>query len=143
MHRAELILDAVKAALTGLVTTGQSVERGRVYPVEKLPGLSIEMGADNPTGESINMAFQDRALEVSITSYVKSLVNTETTSNAIRSEVYAALMSDQQLGLYFVKYIQFSGDEAPQLSGDSDKRVGTQSMNYTIFYRHSLISAEA
>lgn len=143
MHRAETILEAVKTALTGLTTTGTKVERGRVYPVEELPALSLEMGADNPNSESSNLAFQDRELDFVVTSYVKSSTNTETLSNAIRAEVYAALMGNRTLSLSYVMDVSFNGDDKPQLSGESELRTSSQAMNYTVRYRHSLINAES
>ena len=142
-HRAETILEAVKTALTGLTTTGTKIERGRVYPVEQLPALSLEMGDDRADGESSNLAFQDRELDFSVTSYVKSSANTETVTNAIRAEVYAALMADRTLSLDYVFYVEFVSDNRPQLSGDGELRTSTQEMDYRVKYRHSLTNAES
>jgi hypothetical protein len=140
MHRAETILNAIETALTGLTTTGANVERGRVYSVDITPSLSIEMGND----EAIltNFSKQDRALDVVITSYTKSTANTETQSNAIRAEVYAALMNDRTLGLSFVSNIFLENDLSPQLSGEGGERISTQALNYIVNYRHSLTNAE-
>jgi len=143
MHRAETILDAILSLLTGLTTTGEKVERGRVYKIAAWPSLSIEMGSDQASDEGRSVAFQTRSLEVGVTSYAKADEDTETALNTIRAEVYAAMMADHTLGLDFVLDVIFSGDSPPQLSGDSEQPAAAQTMNYSISYRHSLISAES
>lgn len=143
MHRAELILEAVKTTLMGLEATGANVERGHVYPFDEWPGLSIEMGEDLPRGETKSYAYQDRALEVEVRGRLKASSNLETEANKIKAEVYNALMSDQTLSLSFVSFIEWAGDGKPEKSGEGEKKAISQVMNYVINYRHSYVSAEA
>lgn len=145
-HRAETILEAVKTKLTGLSTTGSRVERGRVYPVETAPALTISMGADSTLGEggSNNMAFVDRELQIIVRAHVKNAAtNIETLLNAIKSEVYAAIMADPTLGQSFVVDTFLVGDSAPDASADSNKPTATVDMQWNCIYRHSFTSTEA
>ena len=53
-HKAETIMAAVETLLTGLTTTGARVERNRVDELTDadLPGLTINMGADEKIGSA-------------------------------------------------------------------------------------------
>ena len=141
VHRAEEILSAVVTALTGLATTGASVERDRVYPAQSCPALSIEQGGEEPIQGRENMQFQDSALEVEVAVYVKSQ-SLNTQLNQIKAEVYAALMANRQLGLAYVYDLQWLGDTAPEPNRDSDSPTTKCSMRFAVAYRHSLTSKE-
>ena len=143
--RAEQIMVAVLAQITGLTTTGAAVHRGRVYALETVPALTIAQGADIPvdarTGSS---TFQDSELDVVITAHVKSSsTQVDTTLNLIRKEVHAALMDDVTQGLSFVFMTIPKGAAEPRLAGDSEKPTAAMDMAFTFRYRHSYTDASA
>lgn len=141
MHRAESILNAVETTLTGLATTGANVQRDRVHPPESVPALSITQGGENPFTPP-NMAFQDSVLEIEVSIYVKA-DDFNTQYNQIKAEVYAALMADRKLGIEYVQEIEWQGDNAPQLSGELEKKTLRGAMKFAVLFRHSLTTKEA
>lgn len=133
--RTEQVMDAVVTALTGLATTGSNVFRGRVYdlPDTALPGLAVSMGEDTIADE-LN-GYYDWTLSVAIESKVEANTQVDTTLNTIRGEVHAALRADPTLGLSFVIDTKPSSAEAPDLSGEGAKPIGTQRLIYQVRYR--------
>lgn len=142
-HRAESIMAAVKTAVTGLTTTGDRVERGRVRNVETAPALSVEMGADDINPERSTYPRVNRDLNVKIFAYVKTNTAPDTQLNLIREEVYAALMADRTLGLTYVIDTEAIGDDEPELTGESEQITGKQQMNFVVKYQHSWTNAGA
>lgn len=141
-HRAETILEAVRARLTGLPTTGSRVERARVWPIEECPAISIERGDDAPVETGRRFSLQDRRLNFTVTGYVKSTTIHETQLHQVAAEVYAALFGDVTQGLAFVLDTHWLGDSKPETNGETETRGASMEMNYAITYRHSITSAE-
>jgi len=142
-HRAENIMQTVFSLLGGLTTTGENISRGRSEPLETLPALVLEQGEDQIPEGVQNLAFIRRVLNLKIIAYVKTNAQFDTALNQIREEVYFALMADRSQGLDFVIDTNPLGDEEPEISGDAEKNIGRQVMNFSISYRHSLASAGA
>ncbi len=139
MHHAEAIMQAILALITGLTITGANVARGRAYPVDAVPALTLMQGEDALADGLQNMSFVDRILNVRIACYVKTGAQFDTDLNQIRREVYVALMANRNLGLpNIVIDTTPAGDDEPELSGDGEKNIGQQIMNFAITYRHSL-----
>lgn len=143
--RTEQILAAVKTALTGLATTGANVERGRIYPhqVEKLPALSIMMGADVPAAELMtglvdwDFSFMVEAAVRVAPDYTDLESGVETELNQVRKEVHIALFADTTLGLSFVHDIIPGPVDQPQLHDEGDAPHGSLAMQFTVRYRSS------
>lgn len=148
-HRAATILSTITTTLTGLTTTGARVEQSRAYPVGTYPALTVRMAADVPLGDmgQTMTGRVDRELEVVITAHTRTetLTSTnETTLNAIRAEVWAALTADHTLGLtYVIDCWLVSDDEPEDGQGDADQIINRQDMRWRVRYFHSLTSAEA
>lgn len=142
-HRVETILETIKERLTYLPTTGERVERCRIWPVEEVPALSIDRGEDAPTDTGRRLGFQDRALEVGITAYVKATENPETILHAIAAEVYTNLFDDVTQGLSFVLDTHWLGDGKPTTSTETETRTATMTMVYRIIYRHQITTPES
>lgn len=143
VHSAEKILLKVLDLLMDLETTGESVQRSRVYDWadSELPALSIYMGSDSPGDpESRNIAFSDWELEIRIEAVCKKLSYSETDStlNAIRGEVAAALLSDYTLGLSFVIDVIEGEAGSPNESGESERPTASQVLTYSVKYRRPL-----
>lgn len=142
-HRREQILDAITSQLTGLVTTGTRVERGRAYPLDEtfLPAILIYQGEDNPTpAESAEAVYQfvDSTLTVAVEACASLAGNlTDQTLNQIDKEAWIALMATTNLGLPFVLYITPSGAQEPRLSGEGDRPIGYLRRNWIVHYRTS------
>ena len=141
MHRRESIMQAIDTALTGLATTGQNVERSRVWPVHALPALTIAQGEDTVDDDTPFDDYQ-RTLGVDIVIHVQDTATLETEINAIAAEVHAALMAAGNLGLAYVTDLQPVGDGAPQLDDAQDIPIGRMSMSYAVQYEHSIDSTE-
>jgi hypothetical protein len=138
-HRAEQIVVAVLAKVTGLTTTGTRVFRGRVYPLQDTeePALCVFMGADTPIA-MLSQSLIDGELEVVITAVVKtSATQIDTLLNQIRKEVTIALQADYTQGLTFL-HDSMEGEAArPELSGEADKPTASQQLNWKFHYRRS------
>jgi len=144
-HRVEQIIDAVKAAVTGLATTSANVERGRFQSVEgsKTAELTVTQGASSPAQEP-NVAFQYPAIEVVITAHAKGQDGTvESTINQIAKEVYIAMMADRQLGLpEFVIDTEWLGNSEPSLS-TMEKPTMSMEMRFSVQFQHSYTDPSA
>ena len=136
-------MEAVEAAITGLITTSTRVVRSRVRTVENAPALSLEMGADDVNMEASNYPRLHRDLNVKIIAHVKNNDIYESQLNTIRAEVFAAIMAAPQLGLEYVVDTDLIGDDEPEFTGDADQITGRQQMNFIVKYRHSWTSTEA
>lgn len=142
LHKAEQIMAAVVAALTGLTTTGGHVLRGRAKPHEaaNTPALSVFQGVDTPTGLS-NSALMDSALLIHVdANVVASSEQVDTLLNQIRKEVTVKLRSyaaGNLLGLAFVLDIEELSTGEPELYGDGEKPAAALRMDWKITYRRS------
>lgn len=138
-HKAEQILAAVLAKVTGLTTTGSRVTRGRVYDLATadLPALGVFLGPDAPRsdGGSSSFRYLDGDLTVVVEAYVKTAsAQVDTQLNQIRKEVTIALQADVTQGLAFVLDTQ-EGAADPTLDGSGDKPAGTLRMEWVLRYR--------
>lgn len=143
-HRAETTMQAVLTNITGLATTGNNVSRGRGQPVATVPALTLQQAPDELVEGITNMGFVDRVLSFRVIAHVKTSGQFDTDLNAIREEVYVALMADRNQGLpAFVIDTMPLGDDEPELSSDAEKDIGRQAMNFAIQYRHSVTNPGA
>jgi len=142
LHKAEQILAAVVATLTGLATTGSNVTRGRVYDIEerKLPHLSVYRGANAPVADGDqNIAFSDWRLDVRVEATVKSAAaQVDTVLAQIDTEVTKALKADITQGLGFVWDTREGGSLEPNLDGGGDQVIGAMTMNFSILYQRAI-----
>mgnify|MGYP000959754656 CR=1 FL=1 len=138
-HRAEQILAAVQALVTGLATTGTNVDRGREddIPAAKTPALRVSMG-DDLMVDPWSSQLLDSDLDVSVFALAHdSATNIETLLNRIRKEVNVALAADHTLALAFVLAIVEVGARKPILAGESSKPAGSMELQYRVRYRRS------
>lgn len=142
-HRAESIMQAVTTAVTGLATTGANVTRGRAYPVAALPALSVFQAEESILGDIQSSTRVTRELIINIEIHVQATTQLETIINAIRAEVYAALMADRTQGLAYVIDTQWQDDSQPEIDGENETPVARVLMRWAITYQHSLTSAES
>ncbi len=139
MHKAEAILDAFALALAGLATTGANVRRARAWPADSYPALSVYMGEDEVVDQ---LSVINRDLQVLVVAYVRSSATLETTLNAIKAEVYTAIMDDYTLGgLAIDTALEIDG--APDIEAEQDLPTSRMAMRWRVTYRHSATSAEA
>ena len=138
-HRAESIMDAVVAAVTGLTTTGANVNRARAYPLEVsgIPALLVWQGEDSTQTEMIGDEVIS-LLEVHIDAVVREpSAQIDTTLNLIREEITVALMADYTLGLVYVAGIMEQSADEPELSGDGDSPIAQMRTNWDVQYQRS------
>ena len=99
-HPRKEILDAAVTALTGLTTTGSSVYRSQVYPLEdsNLPALRVyargdQRGAEGREWITVGSDWGDyaRTVELVVEAVVKAVSGFDTTLDTICDEVETAL----------------------------------------------------
>lgn len=143
-HRAETILNTVETLLTGLATTGSQVTRGRVWPVDAFPAISIFKGADRRDElDDILDEFLTRVLTINIEIHTTATGNPETQLNQVAAEVFAALAADKTLGLAYVFNTLLEADDEPIIDDSQDTPVASMISTWNINYQHSLTSAES
>lgn len=146
-HRAEQVLAAVQAAVTGLATTQARVDRGRDDDIDATltPALRVAMGDDlsiDPWAQSL----VDSNLEVSVFAHVHtSAENVETILNRIRKEVTVALLAGNPpaLGLSWVHAIVEVGAVMPDKNTAGAKPSGKLELKYIVKYRRSVADPSA
>jgi len=142
-HRAETVLDALTTELSGLTTTGTRVARGRVWPREDYPALSIYKGADVASDDEDVIDTIVRELTFNVVIQVKQTGNPETHLNAIAAEVFAALAANPTLGVDWIFDVEFVEDEEPEIEDAQDMPVASMVTIWKVFYEHSETNAEA
>ena len=133
------IIDALQAKLTGLTSIGENVFQNRVYPLgeSELPGINIRYGAQ--AMEQYSNAQVNNTVEFGIEIYCKGSESAlDDTLIKIQTEVHAAIMADYQQGLPFVIDTNPLGASEPIMSDDGEKPIATQTINFSIMFRHSL-----
>lgn len=139
-HRTEQILSAIQALVTGLVTTGANVDRGRYYPIDAAiaHALTVAQGQAVLSSEQTN-SFVDVELEVRVIAHTKQQANNlDTVLNQIAKEVYIAIMADRSLALPFVIDTHWRGTTLPELSGETEAPAARQEIIFAVKYRHSI-----
>ncbi len=140
-HRAEQIIAAVVANVTGLTTTTTNVNRGRSTPQDAASNdfLDVYLGADNPVNDSgKNWSITDSELTIYIDINCKtSSAQIDTRLNLIRSEITVALWLNYQQGLSFVTDMQEGPADEPQLSGEGNQPAATMRTTWLFRYRRS------
>lgn len=137
-HRAESIMAAIVASVTGLTTTGANVYRARVYPVEVtgLPAIVVLQGEDNTQTELLADEVTSR-LTVNLDAIAREPANQiDTTLNLIREEITVALMADYTLGLAYVEGIMEQIAEEPDILGDGDAPMAQMRTVWDVTYHH-------
>jgi hypothetical protein len=93
-HVRTQVRDAAVAALTGLPTTGASVFKSRVYPVQEreLPCLLVYMQGDFAEGQTLDVPeYQRRTAELRVEGLALAGADMEETLNEIAVEVEEVL----------------------------------------------------
>ncbi len=142
-HKAETILENIKTSLTGLVTTGTKVERGRAWPIDEaaLPALTINMGADQALDDQTS-GLINRVLNFEIVAHVRDTTGVETTLNQIKTEVFAALMANPtQTGT--VIDTELVEDSEPEIESEQNQPIARMAQQWRVYYRHSATSTES
>ncbi len=137
-HVSEQVVEAAKAALIGLATTGANVFDSRVYPVQdnELPCLLIDQG--NETSEIESMGFDritGRTMELLVVAKVKQNTSYRTLINTIRKEVEVRLAANQGIG--GAKYVQPKSCEI-ELAGEGEKPVASATLTFEVPYYTAL-----
>lgn len=145
-HRAEQIMDAFIALVTGLATTSANVTRDRAYDVEGDvdAALSVYQGLDDPLDES-PWPFIDSELMIYTDLHVRvsSATPISQTLNEIRKEMVVAVMADHTLGLAgIVHEIEEGAASAPDIES-GEKPIATQRIEWKVKYRRSLTDPSA
>jgi hypothetical protein len=138
-HRAESIVVAVVAKVTGLTTTGTNVFRGRVYALAdtSLPALCVYLGEDRILGQYSQAKF-DSELTVNIEAVVKtSSTQVDTVLNQIREQVTIALQADYTQGLAYLLNTLEGDAAAPELSGDGEQQSAALKLEWKFHYRRA------
>jgi len=140
-HRAEQILQAVVANVTGLATTGNHVTRARATPqaTGALPALAVYQGPDVPLDADLQSM---QYLDVELTVYIDILVATEAQQvdsllNQIRVEIARALWADYQQGLSFVIEMREGSADEPMLVGEGERPAASMRTAWIFKYRRS------
>lgn len=141
LHRAEQVIQAAVAALTGLPTTGANVFDDRdddedALQPDELPGLVVSQGDDERLTEySHDVA--DWRLEINVDIVVAETgPSARAPLNAIRNEITPALAADHTLGLAFVQNVEEIGALAPDRAA-ADRTAGRMRMVWAATYRRS------
>lgn len=131
---------AFTTLVTGLTTTSTRVHRGRVYPVDTVPALSVFQGADEPVDDdSQSWPVMDSVLTVYVDAHVRQTSTTEGTLNQIRKELTVALMADWTLGLAFVHRVIEGPANEPERGPDAEKPTQVMRTEWRVHYRRNAL----
>lgn len=144
-HKREQILDAIVAAVTGLVTTGTNVKRARVYSEKDtaLPSISVYQGGDSPQDDSPFDRIDSHLTVITQYRVKTSSQQVDELLNQIDVEVTKALQADHTLGLAFVFDIEEGEADEPDLDNESSKPTASMRKSWTVKYQRSRTDPEA
>lgn len=134
-HVRQQIRDAIVTALTGLATTGASVFRSRIYPIEaaRLPGLCVYTMTEASEIETISRPrLSSRDLTVAVEAYVSGVSNYDNTLDTISAEVEQALAADPSLG-GLAKDLKIAAFEA-EFAGEGEQPVAVGRITVAVEY---------
>lgn len=135
-HVRKQIRDAIVTAVDGLTTTGSSVFRNRVFPLEttKLPALCVFTKSETSDFDTLHRPRSImRLLDVQVEAYVSGTSNYDDTLDTIAVEVEEALAGDAALdGLS--KDVQITAYEADFI-GDGEQTVAVGRFTVSVQYR--------
>lgn len=136
MHKAESILDAIKAKMQGLVSAGvvKQVVSSMAEPPTSYPALIVSMGDDTPTTKT----FSHTQSDLNVTIAIVATANTPDLDNltlSIRAEIHKALMLDETQGLGFVSSTNFITQREPDYRGDADTYICVTRLLWAVNYR--------
>lgn len=140
--KAEQIMVAVQAKITGLSTTGSNVSRNRMYDIQdsELPYLLLIQGEDKVDGEFFNNIQIQSTFGFMVRAYIKQSTTIETTLNQIRKEIHIAVMNDTTLGLAFSARVFPVAASAPKLEL-AEKQYGYIDLMFAVRYTYKLTDA--
>lgn len=142
-HRAEQIMAAVHAAVTGLATTGSAayLSREESIEIDKAPAVAVWQSNEDILSElSHDQLIVGLNINIdAVSALIGDGVVTEL--NQIRAEVTAALAGNYTLGLDFVHDIAEVKTEEPEKSVQGDRPHATMRMRWLATYRRSRVDA--
>jgi hypothetical protein len=146
-HRAQQIVDAMKAELIANTAISWNVYRQRIDGLDvtqmELPALSLVFGIDqpfNPLGAS-NLSFLDSLLEVQIVAVAETGPDETAIIDQLlemRRQIHISLMADRSQGLAFVIDTRYGGADAPVLNNDADRVSGSIKCLWHVHYRMNI-----
>lgn len=146
-HRAEQIIAAVVANVTGLTTTTTNVNRGRSTPQDAATTdwLDVYLGSDESvTDDDKNWSVTDSELTIFIDINCKTNSSQiDTRLNLIRSEITVALWDDYQQGLSFITEMTEGQADQPDINGETGKKTATMRTTWLFKYRRSTTNPDA
>lgn len=137
MHKVQSILEQIKTKLSDLQANkhvSEILDNTASIPI-KFPCLIITMGDDDLISRQSSNISQ-HLLEV----FIDIIIQTNTPAiNSIllniREQVEIALLTDHTIGLPFIINTEFTGQFAPEYTGDSEVYTGSMRMRFTFEYR--------
>jgi len=133
-HVRTQIREAAATTLTGLTTTGTSVFKSRVYPLQPadLPALIVATGSEDLALANIGAApSQLREVDLIISGIARGGTDVDLEMDQIAAEVETALTRASFSGL--VKSCELRNLE-PEMSGEGDAEHGVIEMTFAVQY---------
>ena len=142
LHQRTRIRQAIKAALTGLVSTSARVYTSRVDPVptDQLPALRIETNGEVSDDLDLSQHAQQRTLQLVVIGMAKATASLDDVLDQIALEVEGGIFNapDQTFG-GIVETINYQGAQVVPAEG-LEQPVGEIRLNFFVIY-HALTGA--
>jgi len=140
-HVRQSIRDNVVTTVTGLSTTGSSVFRTRIYPLEtgNLPGLCVYTQTEDTEVDTLGSRNLTRTVEVVIEAFVRATSNYDNTLDTICAEIEAAMATDVTRGGY-AKDCLLTRSEF-EFSDEGDRPIVMGRLTYAVQYRTAITNA--
>lgn len=138
-HKAETLIQAVEAAVTGLPTTGASVTRTRGYAVAATPAIDVRLASIDFLNE-LSPAFIDDYVYIDLV-YSVSGSGLDAQILQIDAEVFAAIMADRTLAgsALDADPQSLTPDQAP---AETEEPTAEAIRRFRFQIRHATTSAE-
>jgi hypothetical protein len=146
-HRAQQVVDAMKAELSANTAISWSVYRQRVDDLDvsemELPAVTVDFSQDLPLSDlgASNLSFIDSLLTVEIVVVAEGGSQQQQVIDQLmemRRQVHITLMADITQGLAFVINTRYGGAEAPILNNDADRIASAIKCLWHVHYRMNI-----
>lgn len=146
-HRAQQVIDAMRASITANAVVNWTVYRHRIDGLDasemELPAVSVTISTDlpfSPLGAS-NLNFIDSLQSVNVVLVAEGAAEDDVVIALMemRKQTHIALQADRTQGLSFVIDTRYGGADPPLLKANGDRFAGEMKTLWHVHYRMNIL----
>ena len=146
-HRAQQVIDAMRANITANTVMNWTVYRQRIDGLDvsemELPAVSVTFSTDlpfSPLGaENLNFIDSLQTVDVVLVAEGASEDDVVIALMEMRRQTHIAVQADRTQGLAFVIDTRYGGADPPVLNASGDRFAGSMKTLWHVYYRMNVL----